>query len=824
MTVDSVVQDFRYAIRMLTKAPAFTAVAVLTLALGIGANTVVFGMVNSVLLRPLPFDRPEQLVKIWGQYSKQDIPQNWISEPEVWDLRDRLQSVSAIAAYNTGTGANFTRDASEPLRITINQASAELLPMLGVKPALGRLFNADEDQPGRERVALLDFGFWKAQMGADASIVGRNIQLNGQTYTVIGVLPEGFTFGGDANVWLPLALDRAKPNNRGNHYLEVLARLKPGVTLPQASADLDTITRDLSAQFNQFYPKDSGFGFYLRLLQTDLVGSAKLGLVVLFAAVGFVLLIACINLANLLLARGSSRSRELAVRTALGAGRLRIVRQMVTESIVIALAGGACGVLLALWLTEALRSTAAVALPNTRPLTVDVQVLLFAAAASIATGVLFGLVPALQSSSQRGISALKDAARGSSGVAGRALRGALVVAEISMALVLLVIAGLMVRSLQQLLEVNPGFQAERLLTARISLPQSNYRDINATTAFFATLQDRVRTLPAVQSAGLTTLLPMTGRNSSGSTFIDQTAAQGLTESQVFQKPYLEADQRTVTPGFFEAMRIPVLRGRSLTGADTPDAPPAIVVDEEFAKRLWPDREPIGQRIAVGIIPNSNPPVLRWSTVVGIVGHVKNNALDQVGREQIYVPLAQTPFPIRNMYLTVRASGDPAAMTSAIQNSVHALDASLPVYEVKTMDAWLDTTVSPRRFNVALLLAFGALALTLAAIGTYGVIAYSVSQRTQEIGIRMALGASRQDVLRLVIGGGLRLAAAGVLIGVALSLAAGRLISTLLFGVRASDPLTFSAVAAMLLGTAFFAAWIPARRATRVDPMVALRYE
>jgi len=822
--LDSVLQDFRYAVRMLTKAPGFTAVAVLTLALGIGANTVVFGMVNSVLLRPLPFDRPEQLVKIWGRFSNQGIPQNAISEPEVWDLRDTLRSASAIAAYSTGNGANLTHDASEPLRVTTSQASAQLLPMLGVKPALGRLFSDDEDKPGRERVALLDFAFWKTQMAADAAIVGRDIQLNGQAYTVVGVLPEGFTFGGDANMWLPLALDRARPNSRGNHYLEVLARLKPDVTLPQGATDVDTVTRNLSAQFAQFYPQDSGFGLYLRPLQADLVGGAKLGLVVVFAAVGFVLLIACINLANLLLARGSSRGRELAVRAALGAGRLRLVRQMVTESVVISAAGGACGVLLALWVTEALRTTAAVALPNTRPIAVDVQVLLFAAATSLATGILFGLVPALQSSSHRGFAALKDAARGSSAVAGRTLRGGLVVAEIAIALVLLVTAGLMVRSLQQLLDVNPGFQAERLLTARISLPQANYRDIAATTAFFATLQDRVRALPGVQSAGMTTLLPMTGRNSSGSTFIDETSTQGLTDSQLFHKPFLEADQRTVTPGFFDAMRIPLRRGRMLTSADAADATPAVVVDEEFAKRLWPDREPIGQRIANSAIPNSNPLALRWRTVVGVVGHVKNNALDQVGREQIYVPIAQTPFPTRNMYLTVRAAGDPTAVASAIQRTVRTLDPALPVYEVKTMDTWLDATVSPRRFNVMLLLAFGALALTLAAIGTYGVIAYSVSQRTQEIGIRMALGASRQNVLRMVVGGGMRLAIAGVLIGMALSLAAGRFISTLLFGVRATDPLTFSAVAAALLATAVLAAWLPARRATRVDPMVALRYE
>jgi len=573
---------------------------------------------------------------------------------------------------------------------------------------------------------------------------------------------------------------------------------------------------------------------YMRLLQTDLVGTAKplqddvvggakTGLVVLFAAVGCVLLIACINLANLLLARGSARGRELAVRAALGAGRMRLARQMVTESIVIALAGGGCGVLLAVWLTDALKSTAAAALPSTRPLAVDVQVLLFAAAISVATGLLFGLVPAMQSSGAHAVSAMKDAARGSSGTAGRAMRSGLVVAEIAMALVLLVAAGLMVKSLRNLLEVSPGFQTERVVTARVSLPPT-YKDVAATTAFFDTLQERVRSLPGVQAGGLTTLLPMTGRNSSGSTFINETAAQGLTMSQQFQRPYLEADQRVVTPGFFESMRIPLLRGRLLNAGDTSDATPAVVVDEEFAKRVWPDREAVGQRISNSGIPNAKPPALLWRTVVGVVGHVKNNSLDQTGREQMYVPIAQAPGPVRNMYLTARVAGDPAAITGAIQRTVQTLDPSLPVYEVKTMDQWLDGTVSPRRFNVMLLAAFGALALTLAAIGTYGVIAYSVGQRTQEIGIRMALGASRRDVMGMVVGGGLRLAIAGVLIGAALSAAAGRFLSTLLFGVGANDPATFTAVGAVLLITAAFAAWIPARRATRVDPMTALRSE
>jgi predicted permease len=822
--MDSMVQDVRYALRMLLRAPAFTTVAVLTLALGIGANTVVFGMVDSLLLRPLPFEHPEQLVKIWGQLPRLGISQNWVSEPEVWDLRDRLRAVSAVAAYNTGGGANLTRDASEPLRVTTTQASSDLLPMLGVKPALGRLFTADEDAPGAPHVALLDYGFWKTQMAGSREAIGHVIYLNGEMYTIVGVLPDGFNFGGDANFWLPLSLDRAKPSNRGSHFLEVLARLDPNATSAQAESELDTLAGHLAAQYPQFYPKDSGFRFVAHPLQADLVGSAKLGLVVVFAAVGFVLLIACINLANLLLARGASRSRELAVRAALGADRLRMVRQMATESLVIATIGGGCGVLLALWLMEALRGTAAAALPNTRPIAIDAQVLVFAAVTSLATGLVFGLAPAFQSSSVRGMAALKDAARGSSGVAGRTIRNALVVAEISIALVLLVGAGLMVRSLQQLLAVNPGFSAEHVLTARISLPPTAYQDAAATATFFSRLQDRVRALPGVQSTGMTTLLPLTGRNASGSTFIDDTATRGLTISAVFQKPYLEADQRTVTPGFFEAMRIPVVRGRALTDADAADAVPAIVVDEAFAKRIWPDRDAIGQRLAVTALPNSNPPAPLWRTVVGIVGHVKNNALDQGGREQVYTPIAQTPFPIRNMYLTVRAFGESTSTTTAIQRAVQALDPSLPVYDVKTMDAWLDATVVPRRFTAMLLLAFGALALTLAAVGTYGVVAYAVSQRTQEIGIRMALGASRRDVLRMIVGGALRLAAAGVAIGVVLSIAAARFIATLLFGVGAADPLTLTTVAAVLLAMAVVAAWVPAQRATRVDPMVALRYE
>jgi len=822
--MDSLVQDVRYALRTLIKARGFTTVAVLTLALGIGANTIVFGLVNAVLLRPLPFEHSERLVKIWGQIAKQGIPQNWISEPEFWDIRDKVESFDGLAAYNAGAGANLTRGGSEPLRVVVSQASAELLPILGVKPMLGRVFTADEDQPGRAHVVVLDYAFWQSQLAGDAGVVGRNLQLNGETFTVIGVLPPGFTFAGATNMWVPLALDRARPNNRGSHYLDVLARLKPGVSLAQASAGIGGLAHALAAEYPQFYPKDSGFAMYLRPLQTDIVGDAKIGLIVVFAAVGFVLLIACVNLANLMLARGSSRGREFAVRAALGAGRVRIARQLITESVVIAIIGGGCAILLAEWATDALRNTAALALPLTRPVTIDVPVLLFALGTSLVTGIVFGLVPALRMSRSQPLETLKETGRGSSSAHGRELRSGLVVAEIAMSVVLLVAAGLTVRSLHELLQVNPGFRPEHLLTARLSLPESQYRDIPAATAFFNRLDQGVQALPGVESAGLTTLLPMTGRNSSGSTFIDETATPGLAIFPPVQKRYIEADQRTITPAFLQSMRIPLLRGRMFTADDSVNTAPVIIVDETFATRIWPDRDPLGQRLAVSAIPNSNPPVLQWRTVVGVIGHVKNNSLDQLGREQIYVPLAQTAFAIRTMYLTARTRAEPGAMAADIRTVIRGLDPSVPAYEVKTMSDWLDATVSPRRFNVMLLVTFGALALALAAIGTYGVIAYSVTQRTQEISIRMALGASEHDVLHMVVGSGLRLATGGVLAGIGLALVAGRFMSTLLFGIDSADPLTFGLVALVLLGTAAIAAWVPARRATRVDPMVALRSE
>ena len=822
--VGGLMQDLRYAARMLRRSPGFTAVAVLTLALGIGANTAVFSIVNAVLLRPLPYAQPDQLVKIWGQYRKQGIPQNWISEPEWWDMRESLRSFSSMAAYATGGGANLTRNGSDPLRVTTTAATAGLLPLLGVRPIAGRVFTADEDQPGRDRVALLDYGFWMSQMAGDPSAVGRTVELNGEAYAIIGVLPRGFAFGGDVNMWLPLGLDRAKPNSRGSHYLEVIGRLAPGVSLAQARGELDAFVTHMAAQYPRNYRPGTGFGMFLRPLREEIVGDVRVALLVVFTAVAIVLLMACINLANLLLARSSSRGREMAVRAALGAGRVRLLRQLVTESVLVALAGGACGVLLAVWGTGALSALAGDALPAATSIGVDGRVLLYAAGLSILTGVLFGVAPAWHLSSPHIYEALKDAARDTSAARGRSLRSGLVVAEIAVAVVLLVAAGLMVRSLQRVLEVSPGFQPQQLLTARVSLPVTTYKDADATSAFYRELMDRLGALPGVQAVGITSLLPMSGSNSSGSTFVQQTPVAGLPVFEPFKAPYIETDQRGVTPGFFQAMQIALVRGRFFTDADNATAPPVAIVDEDFARRLWPGRDPIGQLISTGAVPRTNPPAPLWRTVVGVVGHVKNNSLDQEGREQAYVPAEQRGFRTGNAYLTIRATGDPIALASTVQRQVHALDPSLPVFEARTMDERLGESVAQRRFNMLLLVGFGALALLLAIVGTYGVIAYSVSQRTQEIGIRMALGATRRDVLAMVLGGALRLAGAGVTIGVLLAAAATQLLSSLLFDVRSTDPGTFGATIAILLAAALTAAYLPARRATRVDPMAALRSE
>lgn len=824
--MDTFLQDLRYGARMLRKAPGFTAVAVLTLALGIGANITVFSIVNAVLLRPLPYIAPQELVKIWGQYTKEGIPQNWISEPEWWDMQERLHSFASLAAYSTGGGANLSADSGQPTRITEGNSTASLFSLLGVKPYLGRTFTADEDKPN-VNVVLLSYKCWQTNFGADRRIVGTDVELDLEKYLIIGVLPKGFAFGGDNDVWTPLGLDRAKPADRGSHYLEVVGRLRPGVTLAQANSDLQAFAASLARQYPGNYGGDIGWGMFARSLRTELTGDIRTATLVLFVAVGFVLLIACVNLANLLLARASGRSREMALRVALGAGRFRLIRQHITECVLLGCIGGGVGVLLAVWGVSLVGTYAAQFLPNAIQPTLDLAVLAFAAAISIGTGLLFGLAPAIQVSRTKVFDALRTASRSSSGAASQRMRSGLVVAEISIALVLLIGAGLMVRSLRRLMQVSPGFQTQHVLTARLYLPAARYKDAAKVSAFFVDFIARVHAIPGVTAAGAVSLLPVEpALNSSGSTFVEHTNAQGVERAPFFGgTPFIEADRRFTSPHYFATMHIPLIRGRYFTAADdAPEAPRVAVVDDSFAKRFWPGEDPIGQRIATGSIPNSNPPVPLWRTIIGVVGHVRNKTLDFQGREQTYFPQSQANFAVRSMSLVVRTPLDPAAIAGAVRTQLSAIDSALPLYEVKTMDEQLQESASQRRFNMDLLVAFGILALLLAAIGTYGVLSYSVGQRTPEFGIRMALGARPTEILKMVIGDGARLAGIGLAIGLIVALIATRFMSALLFGVGAFDVPTVLASAIVLSGMALLAAYVPARRATRVDPVIALRNE
>jgi putative ABC transport system permease protein len=821
--METILQDIRYGLRVLRNSPGFTAVAVLTLALGIGANTVIFSMVNAVLIRPLPYDRPQQLVKIWGRFSNEGIPQNWISEPEWWDMNDRLHSYSGLAAYSAGDGANLNRASSEPVRIVTSESTASLWPLLHVKALLGRTYKADDDQPGRDQVALLSYDFWAKRFGADRSIVGSSIQLDAENYTVIGVLPQGFSFAGPADMWLPLGLNRAKGQGRGSHYLEVIGRLRPEVTLAQAASELDGFAAELIREYPQNYEWGKGFGMSLVPLHTELVGDRRTALLVLFGAVGFVLLIACANLANLLLARASVRTREIAIRAALGASRVRIVRQLLTESIALSLFGGVAGVGLSVWGVALIAKLPPSVLPNAKDITLGVQVLVFAAAISIFTGILFGLAPSLHLSNSMSSQALKEAGRMSEGAGGPRLRGGLVIAEISMALVLLAGAGLLVRSLQRLVHVDPGFETQHVVSARVTIPEVKYPDGVPLAVFFRSLTNKFQELPGVQAAGAVSLIPLAQRHSSGSTYAEHCHVQGLPISDWAHVPYIEADRRFAAGEYFETMQIQLLRGRYFTGADNENAPLVAIVDEEFAHRMWPDSDAIGQRIAFNSIPNSKPELPQWRTVVGVVRHIHNDSLDQVGREQTYYPQSQVSF-VRSMYLVARTNLDPNTLINVMRVQLATLDPTVPMYEAHTMEESLDQTVAKPKFDTVLLAAFGILALVLAGIGIYGVLSYSVSQRTREIGIRVALGATRHDVLTLILSQGLRLGVLGVALGLVFAFILTRWISSLLFEVSSSDPVTFACVAILLCAVAMFACYLPARRATEVDPMEALRYE
>jgi putative ABC transport system permease protein len=809
-------QDLRYSLRTLGKNPGFAAVAVLTLALGIGANTAIFSVVDGILLRALPYKDPAQLVKLWGKLDKAGLQRNWISEPEWWDLNDATRSFSDLATFTPTDGANVIGGTGEPVRVAARGTTASLFPLLGVEAARGRTFTAEEDQPGRNHVIVLSDGAWKTLFGSDRALVGKSVRIDAKSYTVVGILPPGFGFGGRVDVWTLLGLDRAHPDDRGNHGLEVLGRLKPGANAGQASGEISALATELTTKYASDY-RDQGFGMYLVPLQDELVGDVRPALFTLLGAVGLVLLIACGNIANLLLARASSREKEIAIRAALGASRLRLVRQLMTESVVLAMCGGGLGLLLAFWAVDAVRSLGRDILPRLAEVRVDPAVLGFTIGVSVFTGLLFGLAPALHFAGGSTEENLKDAGRGSSAGAGhQRLRNILVVGEVALSLLLLVSAGLLIRSFDHLRKVNPGFDSGHVLSMELSLPEDTYKDTASIAGFYNRLLERVRTLPGVTAAGAVHNLPLSGSYSSGGVTIEDTAATNVLRDPQTHRAYLEADRRPTTPGYFEAMQIPLLKGRLFTDADDAQAPLVALVDTDFARRFWPDQDAVGKRVAAG--------GGGWRTIVGVVGHVKHYALNVKGREQIYFPQTQSRFNIRDMFLAVRTAGDPAGVTGAIRLQVAGMDAELPLYSVKTMEELLGASIAQPRLNLLLLGLFAALALLLAAVGIYGVLAYSVTQRTREIGIRLALGAEPNDALLLVVRQGATLALTGIALGLAGSLVLTRFISTLLFGVSPTDPLTYAAVSGLLLMVALAASYIPALRATRVDPIVALRYE
>jgi len=827
--LETLLQDIRFSMRVLLRSPSFTIVAVLTLALGIGANTAIFSVVNGVLLRPLAYRDSTSLVNVWAKFEKQGIPLLPASEPEYWDLLDHNQSFSQIAAYSLDGNANLTRADAPPVHVTEASATAGLFPLLGITPALGRAFAPDEDQPGHSHFVLLSYAFWQSQFGGDRDIVNQSIHLDGEVYSVLGVLPKQFSLGGKQDLWVPLGLDRAKPQDRGSHYLPVVARLKPDVAAVQVSSALTQFAEYLRRTYPANYGSVGDFGVFMVPMKEQLTGGLRPALLVLLGAVAFVLLIACANVANLQLAHASSREKELAVRTAMGAGRSRLIRQLLTESLVLALAGGLLGLLLAYWGVAALRALAPPNTPRLDEIHLDWVVLAFTFGVSLLTGLFFGLAPAWHVARTDLRETLNESSRGASASgATRRLRAALVVSELAVAVLLLVGAGLLIRSFNRLLAVSPGFQTQHLLTVQLSLPEKVYPGGPPVQNFYSQLMARVNVIPGIQAAGAVSKMPLTDSYASGSVYFEDTSVPDLPRDPDLQNlPYMEIDQRSATPGYFQTLQIPLVRGRLLNEADDANAPFVAVVDEDFAHRFWPHGDAIGHRVALDGIPKVKPAMPRWRTIVGVVGHVKHYALDIQGREQIYCPHAQPLFDIfspRDMTLVVRTSLDPVSVASAIRQQVLAIDKDLPLYNIATMDQLLSASVAQPRLNLALLAAFAGLALILAAVGVYGVMAYGVTQRTHEFGIRMAIGALPASVVKQVFLEGGRLTALGLAFGLVAALLLTRLMASLLFDVKPSDPETLGVAAVLLALVALIACYIPARRATRVDPMIALRHE
>jgi predicted permease len=818
-------QDVRYALRALAAAPAFTVAAVLSLAIGIGANTAIFSIVDGLLLRALPYQDAERLVILWNRSPGLNITEDWFSTAQYFDIRNGHHGFEQVAIA-IGDNDNLT-GRGEPERVGTIRVSSSLLPMLGQHATLGRLFVPDEDLPGRTGTAVLSYGTWTRRFGSDPGILGRKIVLNGVPYEIVGVMPRSFSLPREvmptldgaeqAEILLPLPLPAAAAQNRDHEDYNILGKLKPGVSVQQAQAEMDTITARLRHEFPEVYPPNGGLTFGIVPLLDQVVGNVRRTLYLLLGAVGFVLLIACVNLANLQLSRAVARQKEMAVRAALGATRMRIVRQLSTESVLLAFAGGASGIALAFLALHWVRLLGPQTVPRVNDVGIGLAPLAFTFMVCIFSAILFGLAPALRASRLDVQTTLRDTSRTSAGVSaiwgrGNNLRRSLVIAEIALCAMLLIGAGLLIRSFVRVRDVNPGFNRRNILTLELTMASERYKDKEAVLADYRELWQRLENLPGLTSAGAVTSLPLSQMFAWGPITVEgRVPPPG--------EKFINADVRMVSGHYFQTMQIPMHEGRLFNDHDVANQPRVAIVDDYMAQQLWPSQDPIGKRLHIGGISETSSP---WITVVGVVGRVKQYTLDSDSRIAFYLP--QTQYVTRAMNVVMRSSNDPATLTGAVKQQIHELNPDLPLYNVSTMQQRFDSSLARRRFTMLVLGIFAAISLGLALIGIYGLIAYLVGQGNREVGIRLALGATPRNIVSLIVRGGMFLAFCGVGIGICGALVVSRLMRSLLFGVGVTDTVTFVAVPALLVCIGFFASYIPARRASRIDPSTSLRCE